>query len=112
MTVTAQRFRIRLGVVLLLGYYAFQTVLIAKQDEPYPGLMMPRFSWAGPEQIDGFDAKEADFVFGYADGATRTISLGDVLRAVPEGHRYTMMDNLFAPLDASTLVSRAPWGKL
>jgi hypothetical protein len=109
-----RRMLIRSLVLVILGYYAFQTLLVAKQDEPYPGLMMPRFSWEGPQQSDGFDTKEADAVFSYTDGTSRSMPLAQVLAAVPEGHRYTMMENLFAPLepiDQRAPVSRAPLGK-
>src|ERR1044072_5457172 len=112
MTDAAKRSRVRLFVGAILAAYAVQLAYVMKADEPYPALMMPRFGWAGPPQTDGLDVTEAEIEFEYAGGATRHLTLSELMESAPEGHRFTIVDNLLSPLPPVDAERRAPWNKI
>jgi len=95
----------------IVGAFFLQIVFVAKAEEPYPGLMMPRFAWAGPPKGDPISVNRPEIVFTYADGATRAVTQTELLEHVPIGHHGGIMENLLSPLPDPPVTARAQPGK-
>ena len=88
--------RLLAGAVVIA--FVLQVGYVAKVDEPYPALMMPRFGWAGPERTDELTITRPEIVFSYEDGQTRALTQNEVLEPFSGGHRGVVMANILSPL--------------
>jgi hypothetical protein len=107
---SCRRFVRLLPLAVVMGFVA-QVYYVARADEPYPALMMPRFSWAGPEQAEALTVTSLEIELAYADGTHRLVRQKDLLSHVPEGHHPGIMNHLLGPLP-ETAPARARAGKL
>jgi hypothetical protein len=104
--------RVRLGVLVLTVLFVVQLGYVNVAEEPYPAIMMPRFSWAGPAGSMNVDIMVPEIVMSYADGTSRTITQKELLGDVPTGHHSIIMNNIMSPLPATLPTRRAPPNKL
>jgi hypothetical protein len=103
---------VRLVVVAILVLFAAQMAYVKLGEEPYPGLLMPRFGWAGPAQVEGIEFTDVEAEFSYADGEVRRLTLEQLLPMAPSGHRHTIARNLFASLQPVAPPRKALLGKV
>ena len=104
-----RRFVRLLPLVVIIGFVG-QVYYVARADEPYPALMMPRFSWAGPEKAEAVTVRSLEIEFAYADGTRRLVRQKDLLPHIPEGHHPGIMNHLLGPLP-ETAPTRSRAGK-
>jgi len=104
------RQRARWGALAVSVAFALQLVYITIAEEPYPAIMMPRFSWAGPTDAAKLDIMVPEIVISYADSTTRTLTQRELLHGLPVGHHSNIMTSMFAPVPAGG-ARRAPAGK-
>jgi hypothetical protein len=105
------RSRVRLLVAGILCVFALQVVYVMRADEPYPALMMPRFSSAGPWDDGDMKITLPEIAFSYSDGKTVQVTQSELLRHVPEGHHSRIMQNLLSLRPEQPVTRRAPPGK-
>jgi hypothetical protein len=101
----------RRTALLITGLFAAQLIYITVAEEPYPAIMMPRFSWAGPNQASQVDILVPEIVLTYADSSQQVLTQGELLRDFPTGHHPSIMASMLSPLPASPRARRAPAGK-
>jgi hypothetical protein len=98
--------RARVAVMAMTLAFGLQVVYVARVEEPYPAIMMPRFSWAGPTQASSVDIAVPDILMDYADGARKTFTQAELFPRVPGGHAPTVMKNLLSPVGTDLATSR------
>src|SRR5689334_15789229 len=98
--------RARLAVIAMTIGFGLQVLYVARVEEPYPAIMMPRFSWAGPTQASSVDIAVPDILMDYADGVRKKFTQADLFPRVPAGHLPTVMKNLLSPLDTKMETGR------
>ena len=76
--------------------FGLQLWYVTVAGEPYPAIMMPRFSWAGPTEASGVDIPVPDIRMIYADGTTRKLSQGHLFPGISAGHHSGLMASLLS----------------
>jgi hypothetical protein len=105
--------RVRLGVAGLSVLFLLQLGYVNVAEEPFPAIMMPRFSWAGPSGAMNVDIMVPEIAISYADGTTKTVTQKELMgNEVPTGHHTIIMTNVMYPLPATPPTRRAPPNKL
>ena len=102
----------RVTVLAIVVAFALQVAYVWHADEPYPAIMMPRFSWAGPERATALEMPVPEIVFYYSDSTTKRLHENELFPDIPIGHQSIIMDNVLSPLPASPNTHRASEGKL
>jgi len=105
------RLRARLVALSVAALFCAQVGYVAIAEEPYPAIMMPRFSWAGPTQASVVDIPVPEISLRFADGKSLVLSQNELLREFPTGHHNSIMASLLAPLPPVPATRRAPAGK-
>lgn len=90
------RRRARALVVAMTVLFGLQLWYLTVADEPYPAIMMPRFSWAGPTEASGVDIPVPDIRMIYADGTTRKLTQGQLFPGISAGHHSRLMASLLS----------------
>jgi hypothetical protein len=108
------RLQWRARAIVLAATLAFglQLGYMVIAEEPYPAIMMPRFSWAGPSGSPTIDIRVPEITFRFADGTTKAVTQQQLLAHVPDGHHSYIMDNMLSPLPDAPPTRRAPGNKL
>jgi len=109
---TRQQRRARAIVIAATLAFGLQLGYLLVAEEPYPAIMMPRFSWAGPSGAGAIDVLVPEIAFRYADGTTKTMTQQQLLAGVPDGHHSFIMGNMLSPLPDTPQTRRAPGNKL
>jgi hypothetical protein len=105
------RWKARALVSALAVAFVIQLGYITIADEPYPAIMMPRFTWAGPTQSMGVDIMVPEIVVTYDDGTKKTFTQAQLFPNVNSGRVPTIVGNLLSPLPAVPATRRAPPNK-
>jgi|SRR6185369_3247793 len=105
------RLQARVVAALVAVLFAGQLVYVTIAEEPYPALMMPRFSWAGPNQASLVDIPVPEISLIYRDGKKVRLSQRELLGEFPTGHHSSIMGSILAPLPSAPPKQRAPAGK-
>ena len=90
------RRRARTIVAAMTVLFGLQLWYVTVADEPYPAIMMPRFSWAGPTEASGVDIPVPEIRMIYADGTTRKLSQAKLFPDIPAGHYSGLMASLLS----------------
>jgi hypothetical protein len=108
------RLQWRARAIVLAATVAFglQLGYMTIAEEPYPAIMMPRFSWAGPSGAAAIEVPVPAITFRYADGTARTVTQQQLLARVPDGHHSAIMANMLSPLPDASPTRRAPGNEL
>jgi hypothetical protein len=97
-------------VVAIAVAFALQLVYIAIAEEPYPAIMMPRFSSAGPTGQVAIEIPVPEITLVYADGTSKTVGQSELLGDIPGGHQPTVMGSILTPLSKDPVL-RGPDGR-
>ena len=95
------RWRARAIVSAMTVLFGLQLWYVTVAGEPYPAIMMPRFSWAGPTEASGVDIPVPDIRMIYADGTTRKLTQGQLFPGISAGHHSGLMASLLSLPDES-----------
>jgi hypothetical protein len=90
------RWRARAVTCAMTVLFGVQLWYVTVAGEPYPAIMMPRFSWAGPTEASGVDIPVPEIGMVYADGTTRKLTQGNLFPGISAGHHSGLMASLLS----------------
>jgi hypothetical protein len=91
----ATRIKLLFGAVIL--WQPLQYVVTAKWGEPYPALMMPRFSGTLVDSQGDIRITDVACEIFFRDGQVTWLSAHDLLSQVPSAHQGPIMSHMFSP---------------
>lgn len=94
--------RARSIVSAMVVLFGIQLWYVTIADEPYPAIMMPRFSWAGPTEVSDVDIPVPEIRMIYRDGTTRKFTQAELFPRISAGHHSGLMASMLSlPDDGS-----------
>lgn len=92
---------IRCLFLLILPFLFAQFVFTLTVEEPYPAVLFPFFSGAGPS--DGIYKNRQEKIVVFADKDTLSYSQNDLFGDMPESHRHILMEKFLGVYTDSIL---------